>query len=686
MRRTALILCCVFCIVMAWTGLGASPQSRLNVTAVTVASNAPVFTHLHGRAGYWRLGEDSHGVWWFISPAGQKEFLNLVTTVQPFQLSRSNDGPDFTSTDYKKSLSEPDRLDHWAAATIARVRSVGFKGIGAWSNPVLHNYDIPMSQDLNVWGWIDPEYKRFYSPQWAVIANRAIRSQVVRLRYNRNLIGYYIDNELDWGDGFSGVSAYFDSLSPADPNRQQVMQVIHDLWPTVSSFDAAWKLPLHSWKDLDSLAALPREPFGAYEQLESAWMSHLASDYFRLTTSLIREYDPNHLILGVRFKGLAQPEVVTASRDYTDAQSINYYPADAKLDMAMFTMMYRQSLQPIIISEYSFHALDGTSGNRDVVGFCGAVPDQQARADGYRLFTKRLAKVPYIVGADWFQWSDEPPAGRADGEDVNFGIVDVHDHPYPLLVKAIGQTTPLLDPAHALSFNIAQQADVWRESFASLPVMHVPYLNDPPKLDGMLNEWPAAARLAHVRFSQTVGINRVKQPLPNIYLGWTRSAIYLGAEVFDKHLTVTPADGWWWTRDNLEFWISTRPVASDQTEYNVYCHHFFYVPDASTGGTVGQWHRDGDDLTDNMIPDPLIRQTTRIYPDRYIVEMMIPTAALHGYDPIKQPAMAFNVHVHDYELATDAFWSAPKEAATQLRPNTWGTLYLDPPSVAMARQ
>ena len=36
--------------------------------------------------------------------------------------------------------------------------------------------------------------------------------------------------------------------------------------------------------------------------------------------------------------------------------------------------------------------------------------------------------LPYVVGADWFQYYDEPPHGRKlDGEDYNFGLVDIHD-------------------------------------------------------------------------------------------------------------------------------------------------------------------------------------------------------------------------------------------------------------------
>jgi hypothetical protein len=37
------------------------------------------------------------------------------------------------------------------------------------------------------------------------------------------------------------------------------------------------------------------------------------------------------------------------------------------------------------------------------------------------------------------------------------------------------------------------------------------------------------------------------------------------------------------------------------------------------------------------------------------------------------------MHVRDFTTAADFFWSAPKSDRTELRPNTWGTLVLDPP-------
>jgi len=666
----------------------AVPSTRPDLSAdqISAASLSALlrvnpYTQLRGHSGFWRLGEDQSGVWWFVSPEGKQEFLNTVTTVQPMQDGREKDAVHFVSTDWDGRERDAD-LNLWAKATLKRVYDYGFKGLGAWCNPAFHNLDVPMAQDLNLWAWVTDESKRFYSPEWADMVGTAVKEQVPQLRNNPNLVGYYLDNELDWGDGFAGPGAYFDNLPASDPNREQVIQTIHFLWPQLHDFNTAWETKLTDWSQLDSWVALPREQAQAYDKLSTAWLLHLANDYFRLTTSLVHRYDPNHLILGVRYKGLAPEQVVSASRDYTDAQSLNYYVSDARLDSDMFHMMYQRSGQPIIISEYSFHAMDGQSGNVDAVGFSAQVPDQQARADGYRLMTTRLARVPYIIGADWFQWCDEPPLGRAsDGEDVNFGVVDVHDKPYSLLIDSIQKTAPLLDPIHARSA-ADSQSDVWRESYSIKPAMHVPFLVHPPTLDGDLSQWTALAPLDGIRREQTVGLDRCKLRSPDVFLGWTPQGLYVALQVFDKDIVTTPASAWWWTRDNVELFLSTRPVTTDEINYDVFCQQFFLIPRDATlkdAPVVGQWHRDGDALKDNLIPHPLIQRTVKILPDRYIAQLFIPAAVMHGYDPQHHATLAFNIHVRNFSHAADFFWSAPKSSRTELRPNTWGTLYLDPP-------
>ncbi len=646
------------------------------------------FMSISGRAGFWRVGRTVDDTWWFISPDDRVEFMNTVTTVQPFQLGRRAAGPHYASADWNGGFdTSSGDLNAWAQATLVRVRAMGFKGLGAWCHPVFHSLDVPITRDLNIWAHAAGDARLLYHPDWPRIARAAIERQVVPLRDNKNLVGYYLDNELDWNDSGAGPGRYFDNLPPDDPNRQKVIEVIRRLWPELEEFNSAWGLDINSWEMLAQMPVLPHEPPEAYGKLFSAWLEQLALDYFKMTCEQLRGYDPNHLILGVRFKGNAPIEVVRAHRGLTDAVSLNYYVSDAKLDPDMFPMIVEEAQQPLIITEYSFHSLDGRSGNRNTFGFAAQVLDQEARAEGYKLFTQRLARVPYVIGADWFQWSDEPPSGRtADGEDVNFGVVDIDDRPYETLAAAIKSTTATLNELHRESHS-ELRSDVFREGFTQRPRVDVPYLSTPLRINGELSDWPAESRLVDMHHSQTLGSERSPLPLPEARVGWNEKGLYFGIEVFDRDIEGAPADGWWWTRDSVELFVSTRLPEESQNFYTPHERQFFFVPIAFPGtngnsGVVGQWNRPGDGLDGPKVPQPLIQEASRVFPDRYVVEIFIPAEVMHGFDATGQTRMALNIYAKNFQNAIEYFWSAPKQVQMQVRPGSWGEMRLIPRATA----
>jgi hypothetical protein len=437
------------------------PAPATSTAPVVAASlDNPRFKQIHGRPGFWRIGQTQDGVWWFVDTHDQTEFLNGVTTVQPQLLSYDPAKPAYASIDWD-GRPDAESLTHWADLTTSRVHAIGFKSLGAWCNPALQSGRLPMTQDLNIWHWV-PYTARLFSPDWRQAADYAIKSQTEPLKNNHNLIGYYTDNELSWDDNAVGARVYFDDLPTDDPNRQQVLGVIQKTWPSVTLFNQDWNTKLGKWDELRGLAQLPTASNAAYDKLESHWLEHIARAYFEMTSTLVHKYDPNHLVLGCRYRGWMPAEVARASRGLTDAQSLNYYASDSLLDSNTFRTLSEESGQPVVISEYSFHSLDGRSGNRNLSRFPAEVRDQEARAAGYRLMTQRLARVAYVIGADWFQWMDEPPAGRrGDAEDCNLGMVDIHDRPYEQLVTAVQETAPLLNPLHAGSATAGNQM-VWR--------------------------------------------------------------------------------------------------------------------------------------------------------------------------------------------------------------------------------
>ena len=75
--------------------------------------------------------------------------------------------------------------------------------------------------------------------------------------------------------------------------------------------------------------------------------------------------------------------------------------------------------------------------------------NQVERAVAYRYYVEQPAADPLVIGTHWFEWIDEPPAGRADGESMGIGILDVTDRPYPELLAAMRTTHQRLLDVHS---------------------------------------------------------------------------------------------------------------------------------------------------------------------------------------------------------------------------------------------
>src|SRR5207302_7668246 len=101
-----------------------------------------------------------------------------------------------------------------------------------------------------------------------------------------------------------------------------------------------------------------------------------------------------------------------------------------------------------LVTEWFFAARENRTGNRNN-GHLMTVGTQAERARGGAAATRNFAALPEIVGAQWFQYYDHPKGGRGDGEDYNFGLVDVDDRPYEQLTEALASANREAPAIHA---------------------------------------------------------------------------------------------------------------------------------------------------------------------------------------------------------------------------------------------
>jgi len=88
----------------------------------------------------------------------------------------------------------------------------------------------------------------------------------------------------------------------------------------------------------------------------------------------------------------------------------------------------------VLIGEFHFGSADRGPFGDGVV----SVSSEAERGEAYARFITAAATDPDIVGAHWFQYTDQPVTGRLlDGENSHVGLVGITDIPFGGFVDAV---------------------------------------------------------------------------------------------------------------------------------------------------------------------------------------------------------------------------------------------------------
>lgn len=327
--------------------------------------------------------------------------------------------------------------ENWRAAATdlarRRLRSWGLNTIGNWSDPEVYaRAKTPYTATVSTggpriegskgyWGkFVDP-----FAPEFAQAVRNSLEAVKARTADDPYCVGYFVDNEISWGEQGSLAKAAL--LSPAgQPVKKAYVDWLREKYDTVERFNDAWQTSADSW---DALLAEPFEtPKGAEADADSnAFYSVICEKYFEQIVAAIREITPKKLYLGCRFawtNDLAR----AAAQKYCDVVSYNFY----RRSIADFKPVDGVD-KPVMIGEFHFGALDRG------LFHTGLVPceDQDARAKAYEDYVKSALGNPWIVGAHWFEYQDEAVTGRFDGENYQIGLIDVCDRPYKETIAAL---------------------------------------------------------------------------------------------------------------------------------------------------------------------------------------------------------------------------------------------------------
>ncbi|MEM9857804.1 MAG: beta-galactosidase [Bacteroidota bacterium] len=242
-------------------------------------------------------------------------------------------------------------------------------------------------------------------------------------------IGYFVDNELSWGD----VGSLAEGVLRSPASQPAKIEFINDLkkqYSTIENLNQAWDSDFSSWEERLNSNQVPTGT-QAKQDLK-VFYEKIAETYFQTIHDELKKVTPNQNYLGCRFAWANNAIVLGAASKYMDIMSFNKYEYSVE-NVSLPTGIDK----PILIGEFHFGALDRGMFH---VGVKQA-KDQAERGQFYQNYIQGALRNPNIIGAHWFQYIDQPATGRGDGENYNVGWVDVCDNPFEEVIEKVRETT-----------------------------------------------------------------------------------------------------------------------------------------------------------------------------------------------------------------------------------------------------
>ena len=460
---------------------------------------------------------DDDGQWSLVAPDGRRFYSRGVCVLDEGtpRAEYSPERPAYAAWRHYQSSGA------WADAALRRLKSWRFTTVGGWSDvSTLNESDeqsLYLTPVLHLGSTVGFPWYDMWDERHLARMERLATERIDPLGDDPRVIGYYSDNEMGWWNAALWKMTLEQPATSGQRRRLKTLlrEVYRDDWDLlVADFTPEQAT---SWDELARGGGLAYRPGSGGIRTMRRFLRLVADRYYQLMRDTIAEHDPDALFLGDRYQSFYYPEVVAASAPYVDVASTNL---NASWNDGTFVRCHLETLhaitkKPVLVSEFYMSAVENRSGNQNASSGFPTVQTQVGRAQAALATLKAVADVPYVIGAEWFQFYDEPPLGRADGEDYNFGLVDINDQPYEELTAAFA------------SFD----ADAHRAA---------PQVQRPTAVAGVPRA--PADPLANFRFMEALkhwdrerGFVPAtsKAPLGDMYVCWDAENVFVGLYAFD---------------------------------------------------------------------------------------------------------------------------------------------------------
>ena len=315
-----------------------------------------------------------------------------------------------------------------------RLHAWGMNTIANWSDPDVYRLrKTPYTTTLNTSGPViagsEGYWGQFRDP-FHPDFRRNMATTMSRQQDTANdpwCIGFFVDNELGWGNETSLATAAL--VSPTtQPAKIAVVGMLRKKYETIEKFNTAWGTTHVDWNALQTSTTAPNARNATVTADLREGYTLIAEEYFKVIREEIKKVAPNKIYFGCRFAWV-NDRAVRAADKYCEVLSFNLY----QYDLSGYKLPEGVD-KGVIIGEFHFGALDRGMLH---TGLCPTA-NQQERAAAYEKYVRSGVEHPNIVGTHWFLYGDQATTGRGgDGENYQIGLVDICDTPYQETIDAV---------------------------------------------------------------------------------------------------------------------------------------------------------------------------------------------------------------------------------------------------------
>ena len=536
------------------------------------------------------------GIWWFEDGRGQRFFSLGVNCV----------GGCFGHTeDFPIEPSKKQRI-------VNHLRDQGFNTAASWSSPSV--WDDFYAADQIYTGFKENRDDAFDDYLWKEQFEPCIRAEVKPFVGRENFIGYFIDNEPKWSE--TEVFVFYLSLSRQRAGSRAFVAFLKSFYQgSIDKLNREWGRSYQGFEDIPESFPPKGYSTATRQGVLKAWRNEVAKTYYGRYVSLVRSLDPNHLILGVRYRSIPDMDLFKTLSPYFDVESINDYNRYGNLKPE-FEALYEASGKPLMITEFSFSGFP-EPGHRSMLFV--DVYSQENRGIGYKKYVLEAARAPFMLGMHWFFWMDYPKQDEAEGgflPDENVGLLtNDESRTYEELAEWIKKTNQEVHVTHGTAHSTSHSEPLlMKKTLAQLT----------PRIDGDISEWPQETAL---RPSAITSLREGVSCNHTYFISHDGDALYVAGDVSDSHLE-HPGGEWAWTGDFLFLHLSP----AKPHEINGYEDLSLFIYPVGSGPTKDEpytvrWYGPGES---KEIPAIIVRQT-RV--GGFRIEAKIPWSSLETFRP-----------------------------------------------------